>query len=220
MESKRNTINAMSTITKVVGVLFGLSGINHGFFEVLQGNKPTGGILIQAIGEAQRFWALGTEEAFTIIPNFLVTGITAMLLGMAIVIWTIWFLDTRRGPFVFLGLFILLFLCGGGIGQVVFFIPAWAFASRMRKPLDGWKKFLPRSIRPVLANLWPVTLIVASLIMLFGVEAAIFGIIPGVQEPENIQNTAMLLIFLSAVLFVVTYIAGLAHELKGKEQPI
>jgi hypothetical protein len=143
-----------------------------------------------------------------------------MLLGMAIVIWTIGFLHTKRGSLVFLGLFILLFLCGGGIGQVVFFIPAWAFALRMRKPLDGWKKFLPRSIRPVLANLWPVTLIVASLIMLFGVEAAIFGIIPGVQEPENIQNTAMLLIFLSAVLFVVTYIAGLAHELKGKEQPI
>ena len=40
-----------------LGVLLGLSGIgNHGIFEIMQGNKPTNGLFIEAIGEAHRFW--------------------------------------------------------------------------------------------------------------------------------------------------------------------
>jgi len=54
----------------VLGVVFGLSGMSHGFFEALQGNKPTGGMFIAAIGEAHRMWPHGSEPAFTLIPNF------------------------------------------------------------------------------------------------------------------------------------------------------
>jgi hypothetical protein len=57
----------MSTriVTSVSGILIGLSNINHGLFEVLQGNKATEGFIIQAIGEEQRMWMHGTEEAFS-----------------------------------------------------------------------------------------------------------------------------------------------------------
>ena len=112
-------------------MFFGLfSGVNHGFFEFLQGNKPTGGVHIYAIGEAQRFWPLAGEDAFTLIPNFMITGIVSMVVGLAIIIWSIWFLPGKHGRTVFLGLFILSFLVGGGIGQAFFFLPAWAFARR------------------------------------------------------------------------------------------
>ncbi len=57
-----------------LGTIFGISGINHGFFETLQGNVPTPGLFIFAIGEAQKMWLHGDEPAFTIIPNFLLTG--------------------------------------------------------------------------------------------------------------------------------------------------
>ena len=53
-----------------LGVFFGLfSGINHGIFEILQGNKPINGLVINAIGEMQRFWPEGTEPAFTPDPE-------------------------------------------------------------------------------------------------------------------------------------------------------
>lgn len=113
-----DNLNATRIIATTIGVFFGLfSGVNHGIFEILQGNTATGGLVIQAIGEAQRFWPLGTEEAFTIIPNFMVTGILLIIVGLAIVIWSIWFLPGKHGRTVFLGLFILSFLVGGGIGQ-------------------------------------------------------------------------------------------------------
>jgi hypothetical protein len=209
-------INATRAIATTIGVIFGLSGINHGFFEFLQGDTPTHGPVIQAIGEAQRFWVLGTEEAFTFLPTFLISGVISMILGLAIIVWSLWFIQTKYGRKVFLALFVLLFLCGGGIGQVVFFIPAWAFATRIDKPLTWWKKALPRSLWPGLSKLWMVTLVLASAASLFGLEIAIFGFIPGLSDPGRIQNTALLLMLISAILYMLSFIAGFGHELSKK----
>ena len=212
-------LNATRVTATVIGVFFGLfSGINHGLFELLQGNTPTNGLFIHAIGEAQRFWLLGTEDAFTLIPNFMITGIASMIVGLAIIIWSLWFLPGRYGRTVFLGLFILSFLVGGGIGQVAFFIPAWAFATRMNKPLTWWKKVLPRSTWTFLSGLWIVTLVLATISILIGLEMAIFGFFPGLTDPEAIQDTALRFVLTSAILYVVTFIAGFGHELKRMEQ--
>jgi hypothetical protein len=217
--SSFHNLNATRIIATTIGVLFGLfSGVNHGFFEVLQGNKPTGGFHIYAIGEAQRFWPLAGEDAFTLIPNFLITGIASMVVGVAIMIWSIWFLPTRHGRTVFLGLFILSFLVGGGIGQVFFFIPAWAFATRMGKPLIWWRKVLPRSTWPFLSRLWIVTLLLAIAFALIGTEMAVFGRFPGLTDPETIENTALLFVFSAAILCVVSFIAGFGHELQRMDQ--
>ena len=207
-------LNATRVIATTVGVFFGLfSGVNHGIFEFLQGNKPTDGLVIHAIGEAQRFWPEGTEPAFTIIPNYRITGILSVIVGLAIVIWSIRFLPGKHGRTVFLGLFILSFLVGGGIGQAFFFIPAWAFATRLDKPLTWWKKVLPPSIWPLLSKVWIVTLMLATIAMVIGLEMAIFGYFPGIIDPETLQNTNMLFVFSSAILFVVSFIAGFGHEL-------
>ena len=71
-----NYYNQKTRITaSTIGVLLGIAGLlNHGIFEVLQGNTPTNGFFIEAIGKANRFWVHGTEGAFTIIPNFLVAS--------------------------------------------------------------------------------------------------------------------------------------------------
>jgi hypothetical protein len=211
-------LNATRVIATTIGVVLGLSGINHGFFEFLQGDTPTNGLVIQAIGEAQRFWELGTEEAFTILPNFLVSGILSMLVGLTIVIWSLWFIQTKHGRTVFLGLFILLFLVGGGIGQIALFIPAWAFATRMDKPLTWWKEVLPRSLWPFLSKLWVITLVLSSIAILIGLEIAIFGYFPGLTNPEAIQNTAMIFVLVSALLNIITFIAGFGHELRRMHQ--
>jgi hypothetical protein len=74
-------LNATRIIMTTIGVIFGIGGMNHGPFEFLQGNTPTNGLIIQAIGPEQRFWPLGTEEAFTIVPNYMITGLLAMMVG-------------------------------------------------------------------------------------------------------------------------------------------
>lgn len=216
--SLQNT-NATRVIATTVGVFFGLfSGVNHGIFELLQGNTPTNGLIIYAIGEEQRFWPLGTEDAFTIVPNFMLTGIASIFVGIAIVIWSIWFLPRKHGRTVFLGLFVLSFLVGGGIGQVAFFLPAYAFATRMDKPLTWWRKVLPRRLWPFLSRLWIITLVLAIVVMLIGLEMAIFGLFPGLSEPVRIQDTAMLFVLSTAILFVLSFIAGFGHELMRVER--
>jgi hypothetical protein len=217
MTTRMHNVNATRVIVTTIGVIFGLAGFNHGFFEFLQGNTPTDGLIIQAIGEAQRFWPLGTEEAFTIIPNFLISGILSMVLGLTIVVWSLAFIHTKHGRIVFLGLFILLFLFGGGIGQVAFFLPAWAFGTQMDKPLDWWREVLPQRTWPLLSRLWLPILVLSSAIMLMGLQVAIFGFVPGMTDPRRIQNTSMNLVLSSAVLNVIAFIAGFGHELHRRD---
>lgn len=211
-------LNATRVIATTIGVFFGLfSGMNHGLFEILQGNKPTDGLFILAIGEAQRFWPQGGELAFTLIPNFLITGIVSMIVGAAMVIWSIWFLPTKHGRTVFLGLFILSFLVGGGIGQSFLLIPAWAFATRMGKPLTWWRKVLPRSTWPFLSRLWVVTLVLVIVAMLITLEIGLFGYFPGITDPIRVENTAMLFLFSAVILCIISFVAGFGHELQRME---
>ena len=206
-------VNATRAIATTLGVIFGFSGVNHGIFEFLQGNALTNGPFIHAIGEAQRFWPLGTEDAFTLAPTFRIAGALSILVGVAIVIWSVWFLPTRQGRRVFLGLFILLFLVGGGIGQVVFFVPAWAFATRIDKPLTWWKRVLPRAWWPFLSRLWVILLVLSTISILVGLEIAIFGYVPWTAVPDSVQNTGLAFVFASAVLNIMAFIAGFGHDL-------
>lgn len=213
--------SATQITATTIGVFFGLfSSINHGIFEVLQGNQPTGSLVFNAIGEAQRFWPEGTEPAFSIIPNLRVTGILAILAGIAIIIWSIWFLPSKHGRTVYLGLFLFSFLVGGGIGQAFFFLPAWVFSTRMGKPLHWWKKTLPRQTWPFLTRFYGVALTLATLSMLIALEMAIFGYFPGMTDLEKLTDTNMIFVFGAVVLYVMAFIAGFGKELLKQEQAI
>lgn len=206
--------NATRVIISTLGVLFGISGMIQGFFEALQGNTPTGGMLISAIGEAHRMWPHGNEPAFTLIPNFLITGILAMIVGFSIIIWSVGFVHKKNGPLIFLLLFILLFLVGGGIGQIIFFTLAWAVATRINKPLIWWRKVLPESVRRVLAKLWLWSLIVGSLLLVMALEIAIFGFVPGVNNPDLILIIMLSSLGVGLGVFLLTFVAGFAHDIE------
>jgi len=206
-----------------IGVIFGLSGMTHGFSETLQGNTPTGGLFINAIAAGSRWtrWAEGGEGAFTVIPNFLLTGILAMLVGLAIIIWSIGYVHKQHGPLVYLLLFIALFLVGGGIGQVVFFIPAWAVATRIHTPLTWWRKVLPAGVRSELAQVWRWLLMATSLLILTALAIAIFGYMPGVQDMDQVLNITLSMIGASLGLFLLAFVAGFAYDIEqSKLAPI
>jgi len=188
--------------------------MSHGLFETLQGNTPTGGMFISAIGEAHGMWVHGNEYAFTVIPNFLITGILAMIVSLTIMIWSVGFVHKKNGPLVFLLLFILLFLVGGGIGQIVFFTLTWAVSTRINKPLTWWRKVLPESVRKVLSKLWSWSLIAGSLLIVMTLEIAITGFVPGVNDPDLILIIMLTALGAGLGILLLTFVAGFAHDIE------
>ena len=55
----------------------------------------------------------GTEEAFTLLPTYLSTGLVAIAISLTMMVWSLGFLHTRRGATVLGLLFVGLFLFGG-----------------------------------------------------------------------------------------------------------
>lgn len=209
----------MNTATKkivtVIGIVLGVAGINHGFFETLQGNMPTPGLLIQAIGPDQRMWFYGGEEAMTLIPNFLLTGLAAIAVSLILMWWSLRRIDSRHGATVFILLCVLLLLVGGGIGFMLLALPTWAFATRINKPLTWWKKALPERFQPLLARSWPITLAAAVFFFLLGLFIAITGYIPNVSDPEIILNIDWSILLVGLALFLISFVGGFAQDIQA-----
>lgn len=211
--------NKKTRITaSAIGVLLGMAGIfNHGLFEILQGNTSTNGFYIEAIGEANRFWVHGTEGAFTIIHNFLITGICAVLVGLAIIVWSLKYIHIRYGSTVFLSLLILLTLVGGGIGFIIVFVPTWAFSTRINRSLDWWRKVLPVRLRKVLSSIWIYSLVITLILWLIIMELGIFGYFPGQNNPDTILNIVFVILFSSAILVCITFICAFAGDIEEQD---
>jgi hypothetical protein len=198
-----------------LAVLLAISGMMaHGLFEVLQGNTPTDGPFIEAIGEAHRTWEHGAEGAFTIIPNFLITGLLAMTVSLGIIISSVGFVHKKNGPLVLLLFFILLFLVGGGVAQILFFIPLWAVATRINKPLSWWRRILPAGPRRVLAELWPWFLVAGAVLFVIGLVISITGYVPGLSDPEQILTIDWSILGIGYLLYLLAFVAGFAYDIQ------
>lgn len=203
------------TTASIIGVLLGMGGLlNHGIFEILQGNTPTNGFFIEAIGESHRFWIHGTEGAFTVLPNFLATGILVVLTSLAIIFWSARYLQTKHGATIFLLLLILLTLFGGGIGHIALSIPTWAYTTRINKPLTWWKKILPVAFKRILSGFWLYALVATTICWLTVMELGIFGYFPGQSDPDTILNIVFIFLLSTVVLANFTFICGFARDLE------
>ena len=93
-------------------------------------------------------WLYGTEEAFTIIPNFLFTGILALFVSLVIIVWSVGFIHSKYGATVFGLLCVLLFLVGGGIAAPDHVCSRhMAGGYGMDGSLTWWRKVLPGESR-------------------------------------------------------------------------
>lgn len=178
-------IKGTKAVAAALGVCVGVSGLDHGFFEVLQGNTATPAFIVQAIGPAQRMWIYGTEEAFTLVPNFLVTGFLAMVAGLLTILWSLRCVDRPNGGRVLLLLGGLMFLVGGGIGMLVFLLAGWLVARRIHRPLTWVPSRLPGTGRRLLWRSWPALVVVGLALYGFALEVAIVGFVPGVPDPDQ-----------------------------------
>lgn len=223
---QRNKIN---WIVITYGVLAGILGIEHGVFEILQGNNtpkiaPLGlevdsfgfGYIIDAIGSDQKFWPEASEPAFTLIPNFLITGIITIIIGLFIIGWSIKFIDKQYGARIFFVLCSASFLTGGGSPPLTFGFLACIAATKINKPLLWWKEHLSVTWRNSFVRLWPWSHISTVLVVLLGTEMAIFG--APLSYILDI-NLFMIILFLvgqiSMILAVVSIITAIAIDISS-----
>jgi len=157
---------ATRKVAALFGVAAGLAGLEHGYFEILQGSTPPEGVMIPSMGPPcvpEEIWN-ACEPAMTIIPNFLITGILAAMIGVFILFWSAAFVQRKHGGLVLLLLSVALLLFGGGLFPPLIGIVAGFAGMTIHKPLasNHTSRFLQ-----FLAKLWPWPLVI-MLVWLLG----------------------------------------------------
>lgn len=174
----------------------------HGVFEILQGNKPTVDILLR-IG------------AYTIIPNYQLTGVATVVISLMIIFWTIGFIHKSNGAIIYLLLLIILFLVGGGIAPIVGLLITWAVATQINKPLTWWKIILPEKSRKLLAKLWLIILITGMLFLIIGIGIWLILTPPGeIYQINIVDYVCWSFIGLGSLLQIPAIISGFARDIK------
>ena len=215
-KQQKPSISATRVTASTLGAIVGLAGMEHGFLEVLQGNATTNGLVIDAIGPAQKLWPGATEPALTIIPNFFVSGILAMIVGFLVTIWAVAFVQRKHGALILLLLSIMLFLVGGGSPPIFLGVVASAVATRINKPLKWWHAHLSLNARGFLAKLWPWSIIAFVFMFWFAVAIAITGwpLIFFDANGTNALPILSLLGYISDVIMLLVVVAGFASDIQ------
>jgi hypothetical protein len=218
-QRQKPSISATRVIASALGAIVGLSGMEHGFFEMLQGSVATNDLVIDAIGPAQKLWPGATEPALTIIPNFFVSGIVAMTVGFLVTIWAVAFVQRNYGALTLLLLSIILFLVGGGSPPIFLGVIASIVATRINKPLTWWRAHLSVNVRGFLAKLWPWSIIAFVLIFWFAVVMAISGWPLVLFFDSNATNTSPILSLLGYIsdgVMLLAVFAGFAYDIQRR----
>ena len=200
-------VSATRATASTVGVLTGLLGIEHGYFETLQGNIAPSSIMIHAIGppcQPDKVWH-GCEPAMTLIPNFFVTGVLAIIVGLMVILWSAAFVQRKNGGEVMILLSIALLLVGGGLAPIPLGIIAGATATRINAPLTWWRAHLSVNARRLPAKVWPWSFI-ASL-LLFPVPFTLGYLLP------NNQTLPLILNYLDLGLILWTVFTCFAYDI-------
>jgi hypothetical protein len=104
--------NMTIAVVTVLGILAGVAGASHGPGEILQGDVSPSGIIIEAWPPLT---SLLGQPAMTLIPNFRVSGIVTIILGLAITIWAATSIKSKDGALVLIILSMMMLLVGGGL---------------------------------------------------------------------------------------------------------
>jgi hypothetical protein len=120
----------------IIGIIAGFIGVQHGYYEILQRDKTLNGLLFDAISGTS-FLNLPTSQwkgwpAMTIIQNFRITGIFAILVSLVVMVWAALFVKRKNGGLTLILLSILQLLVGGGFIPPLFGIIAGAISTNKK----------------------------------------------------------------------------------------
>ena len=207
----RNT--TIGQVATIISVALAIAGCSHGFFEILQGNTPTGGFGIDSVGPELGLW--GQDPAFTLIHNFLITGSIAFTLGLAIIVWSIWFLDRPHAALILLALFIVQTLAGGGIGYIPFYLVLTAWASRIDKELKLLAR-LPVGLRETMAPTALPLALVCAVLWIAALTESILGFSAPYIGDQATLYTIWITLLAVLILMNVAFLAAAADDLERR----
>jgi len=197
--------NSTKVYTSILGIFVGISGIIHGLYEIFQGNKVTEGFYMPSIG------------AVTLIPNYLFTGIVAIIVSIFIIIWIIGFIQMKSGSGIFLISSIILFFFGGGVAHILVFLIAWLVSTQIRSPLLLWENIIPKHLRGTFSKLWLPVLIVGLLFILSGVFIWLFVLPPGeIREITSTHYLLWSLLLVGVFLLIIDIILGFSRDIEKR----
>ncbi len=188
-------------VVAAFGVLIGLSSVNHGVFEMLQGNVRVPGPFISAIGPGQQMWEHGKEMAFTVWPTYLLTGILAVAFGIAFIAWSVAGTGRRSAPWLFLLIYAGSFISGGGLAQTILVAANACLAFRLHGAPRGkpWRGS---------GRTWMAFLGAALGLGLFGLFLGVTGLMPGVRDADAVIIICLASVTASVVLFCLAFAAA------------
>lgn len=203
--AERNASTALFVV--ILGTIIGASGSIHGVYAVLKGNTPTGGMLLATIG------------AFTVVQNYLATGILAVVFGAALIGWTIGFIERKYGTGIFAFLCLGLFLVGGGIAEVLAMALTAVVSTRIQHPLRGWERLAHSHFGLTLSRLWPFAIASAFGIFLVGYSIWLFVLPPGeLREIGTLHYVTWASLGIGFMLLVLVIPCGFMRDI-GQRTP-
>lgn len=201
-------INAVKISVIAFGLLCGITGILAGIFEISQGNQAINSFKISTISATCKMFEHTTYLAYTLIPNFLYTGIISVAVSSFLIIWTLFFTHKKLWGFIFIGLSVLQLLTGGSFVidlATITFILSFGINSE----LSWWRRILGNRIRKVLSKIWIWALICYSVLSIIMLLFTLFG-----RDNASYIN---LLYIMAAIMFLpmlMMIIGGLAHNIE------
>jgi hypothetical protein len=150
---------ATRVAASLFGIIAGVAGLEHGYFEILQGSTKPDSVMIASMGPPcvpEEIWN-ACEPAMTILPDFLITGILAVIIGLVIIIWSMGFIQRKRGGIILIILSVLLLLFGGGLFPPLIGIIGGAVGTKINKVITRKET---SSILMLAAKVWSWPLVI------------------------------------------------------------
>jgi hypothetical protein len=165
-EQEQKMRKVTKTVATWLGLTGGIAGMGHGYFEILQGSTKPPSMMILSMGPPcvpEEVWN-ACEPAMTIIPNYLVTGILAVVVGLLTIIWSMSFIQRAYGGITLMILSVISLLFGGGFFPPLIGMIGGVAGMKINQPVNskqagGWLGSL--------GKLWPWPLII-FLVWVFG----------------------------------------------------
>ena len=148
------------------------------------------------------------EPAMTVIPNFLITGILAVVVGILVLIWVFAFLGKKHGGVGMILLSILMLLFGGGIFPPLIGIIGGVAGIKINTPFtEQQRNNRSGSLSRLLAKLWPWPL-VALAVWLVGQW------IVGYLFADFMMDFAYVSVLLILALLPLSVFSGSAYDIQ------
>lgn len=199
---------ATRVIVSLVAMYAAFLGILHGYFELNHSAGTPEGIFIEAIGAscdpATAFHACW--PAMTLVPDYQISGILAFSVASLVLVWTMAFIEHKRGCLILCILAGLLLIFGGGFLPPFYIMLAAAASTRINGSLVWWKTHLSSKAQEFLAAIWPWPIVIY---LLWAATELIFG------EVMNGFLSQLMWIFIpvEVALLVLSIISAFAQDI-------